>query len=388
MPIDTEIGGKPADIRACAQWLRGQLATGVDQCVTDLHHSRDEAAWEWRGDAGLAFHSRMDGASRKADSLRGDIEQAANSFDVYADDLHTAQTGMERARKIATDTGLQLAGYTILDPGPSPVVQALPSGRSATPEAVAAYSDGLAALNVHNRKVDAYNLAAEEADRSRGIMEAARAIGKNMWDDLRGKAALQAADLVNGAVIGGLAATQASILHKQARALMDESKLAAERYMKAPGGSAEARALNADAYKKFLEADKYARRAQSVGQRVGSKIPVIGIGITAAGIGYDIHQGKPAGKAVISGVGGALAAAGTGAVVGTMIGGPVGTVVGAGAGLVVGLVVSGSLDWGYDQLPQGVKDSIENGIEEVGNVVGDAGEAVGDGAKKVWNAIF
>jgi hypothetical protein len=189
-------------------------------------------------------------------------------------------------------------------------------------------------------------------------------------------------------VVGGLAATHTSILNKQAAALMDESKLAAERYLKAPGGSVEARRLNAEAYKKFLDADEYTRRASSAGRRIGSKIPIVGIGITAAGIGYDIHQGKPAGKAIISGVGGALAAAGTGAVVGTMIGGPVGTVVGAGAGLVVGLVVSGGLDWGYDQLPDGVKNGIEDGFKEVGSAIGDAGEAVGDGAKKVWNSIF
>jgi hypothetical protein len=110
--------------------------------------------------------------------------------------------------------------------------------------------------------------------------------------------------------------------------------------------------------------------------------------ITAGSIGYDVHQGKPAGKAIISGVGGALAAAGTGALIGTAIGGPVGTVIGAGPGLVVGAITSGALDWGYDQLPQSWQSSIESGVSAVGRGVKDVGSAIGEGAKDVWNSIF
>jgi hypothetical protein len=111
----------------------------------------------------------------------------------------------------------------------------------------------------------------------------------------------------------------------------------------------------------MLESDAWERRAGSAARRFGSKIPIIGTAITAASIGYDIHEGKPAGKTIVSGVGGALAAAGTAALIGTALGGPVGTLVGAGAGLMVGVAVSGGLDWGYDQLPKGFTDSIEGG---------------------------
>ncbi len=219
-------------------------------------------------------------------------------------------------------------------------------------------------------------------------MDAAKEIGKNTWNDITGKAPLQAADFVNGAVVGGLAARHVSILKQQASRLMDESKLAAQRYRRSTGGSADARFQNARAYEKFLEADEVTRRAGSIGRRISSKIPIIGLGITAAGIGYDISQGKPAGKAIISGGGGALAAAGTGALIGTAVGGPIGTAVGAGVGLAVGVVTSGVIDWGYDQLPQGVRDGIENGVKAAGNAIGDAGKAIGSGAKKVWDSIF
>jgi hypothetical protein len=356
MPIDTRIDGDPASIRASADWLGKALATGIDRSVTDLFAARDGAEAGWQGDAGPAFRGRMDNAARKGDTLRADVERVARSFQAYADDLTTAQAGMERARGIAREAGLALAGTTILDPGPG-----------LTPDQVTAYVSAQA-----------------EADRARGIVDAAKAIGQNVWDDVRGKALLNAGDFVNAGVVGGLAAKHTSILKAQAGALLDESKLAAERYLKAPGGSPDAKRLNLESYKKFMDADQVARRADQVGRRVGGKLPVIGLAITAAGIGYDIHQGKPAGKAIISGVGGALAAAGTGAAVGTMIGGPVGTVVGAGAGLVVGLVAGGALDWGYDQLPEGTKAAIEEGFSTVGDAIGDAGE----GAKKVWNSIF
>ena len=388
MPINTKIDGDPESIRAAGRWLRATLSSGVEDCAGDVYKARDESESGWRGQAGPAFRTKMTSGGKKADELARDADRAGQSFQTFADELQTAQAGMVRARQIASGAGLQVKGDEILEPGAGPVLQALPSDGSAAPEAVRAYNEGVVAQQAHARRVQAYNEAAAEASRSRSIEDAAKAVGRNVWDDLRGKAPLQVADLVNGAVVGGLAAKHTSILKQQAARLLDESKLAAERYLAAPGGSPEARRYNADAYRKFLDADEMTRRAESVGRRVGSKIPIIGLGITAAGVGYDISQGKPAGKAIISGVGGALAAAGTGAAVGTMIGGPVGTVVGAGAGLVVGVVASGALDWGYDQLPQGVKDGIEGGVKAVGDAVGDAGEAIGGGAKKAWDAIF
>lgn len=296
---------------------------------------------------------------------------------------------MTRAREIASAAGLQINGDEIAEPGPAPTApQALPTDGSASPDAVRAYNDAVASQNSHVLKVEAYNQAAEEANRSRGIVDGAKEISKNIWDDIRGKTPLHAVDFANGAVVGGLAAKHVSILKQQANRLMDESRLATQRYLTSPGGSAEARFQNNQAYKKFLEADDVARRAGSIGRRVSSKLPIFGLGVTAAGIGYDVSQGKPPGKAIISGVGGALAAAGTGAAIGTAIGGPVGTVAGAGVGLAVGVGTSGVIDWGYDQLPQGVKDGIENGTKTVGNAIGDTGKAIGSGAKKVWDSIF
>jgi hypothetical protein len=218
-------------------------------------------------------------------------------------------------------------------------------------------------------------------------------------DDLLQKWPLHVTDFAANGVLGGLAAKQVLSLNQEAKRLFDEAEEARRRYL-GSAGSAEARALNNNqALQKFLEADELARQADSVGRRVGSKIPLVGLAITGAGIGYDISQGKPVVKATISGVAGSLVASAAGAKVGVMaavrIGamlgvsaGPIGVVVGAVAGLAAGVIVSAAVDVGYDYLPAGVRDGIEGGTKAIGDAVADVGKALESGVKNVWDAIF
>jgi phage-related protein len=71
-----------------------------------------------------------------------------------------------------------------------------------------------------------------------------------------------------------------------------------------------------------------------------------------------------------------------------MVGGPVGTVAGAVIGAGVGMLTSGALDAAYDRLAPGTQAAIEGGFDAIGHGVGDAGEAVGHTASKVWHSIF
>jgi hypothetical protein len=206
-----------------------------------------------------------------------------------------------------------------------------------------------------------------------GIREAAGATAENVRGDFQDKWYLHTADIVANGVVAGLAGKYAGSLKEEAGRRMRESQRAVDRYRAAPGGSADARYQNNLSLQKFLEADELERRADSVGRRVAGKLPVVGLGITAAGIGYDLSQGKPVVKAVVSGVSGALVAAGIGAA----IGGPPGALL----GLVFGTAASGAIDWGFDQLPKGLQGTIENGANALGNAIGDFGE-------KVWDAIF
>ena len=390
MTIDTHLAGQPASIRASATWLKGTLAAAVDQSVTDLYEVRNEADRGWNGDAGPSFRDKMAAGGKRADDLRADAERAAQSLNTYADDLTTAQNGMERARQIAREGGLTLAGDTILDPGAGPARPMVPTG-AVTAEQVQAYDSQVSAYNAHLTKVNAYAQAKEQADWARKTRDFAKDTLGNVLDDLKKKPVLVAAGFVNEAVIGGAAAWHVNKLKKAGEALKAQSEAAIKDYLKAPGGTLQAKALNDLSWKKYLAADEFERKAARAGSKIGARIPIAGLAITAVDIGYDINTGKPAGKAVISGIGGALAAAGTGAAVGTMIGGPVGTVVGAGVGIAVGMVTSGALDAAYDRLPGGTKQAIEDGFEVVGDgakLVGDGVEAGADGAKKLWNSIF
>jgi hypothetical protein len=157
-----------------------------------------------------------------------------------------------------------------------------------------AYEQAVAAYDGHQAKVATYVTAQQEADRARQDWDAVRVISRNVWDDLVGKALLNVADFANGAV-GGFAARHTSIMKAQAKAFLDDKKLAEERYLKARGGSTEAMRYNREACRRYLDADKHTRQAGSVARRVSSKIPIIGLGVTAAGIGYGQGDHLPQG---------------------------------------------------------------------------------------------
>ena len=171
---------------------------------------------------------------------------------------------------------------------------------------------------------------------------------------------------------------RAQNLFNKADVLMDQKRSSDAIYRRMVHDTPEARAREtARGQALWQEADRTTRQGTSIARRFGARIPVVGAGITAAGVGYDISQGKPVGKAVVSGAAGVagsfLAGMATGAAVGTALG-PVGTVVGGVAG---GVIASIGAEWGYDALPKSVTDGIENGIKSVGSDVKDA-----------WNSVF
>lgn len=212
---------------------------------------------------------------------------------------------------------------------------------------------------------------------------------KNALDDFMNKPAIVAADFATDGIVGALAKLHVGILEKQSEALKQESETALERYLKTPGGTAESKALNLASYEKYLESDSWARRALSLDNKVEARLPVVGLAVTAVDVGYDISQGKPVGKAIVSGAVGFWAATEVGAAIGTAIPVPVlGTVVGALGGAAVGLLASGAADALYDKLPDGVQKGIENGFDAIGHGAADAGKAVGHTAEKVWHSIF
>ncbi|SFQ35413.1 hypothetical protein SAMN05421810_106252 [Amycolatopsis arida] len=156
-----------------------------------------------------------------------------------------------------------------------------------------------------------------------------------------------------------------------------QSRLPGTVYRGIPGSDAGRALRNVDAAQRGAS---QAARGARIAARFGGKLPVIGTGIAITSAGYDIANGKPPGKAVVSTAAGIGAGVAAGAAVGSVV--PVaGTAVGAVVGAGVGLVASGAVDAAWDRLPKGVTDPIDKGLTA-------AGKAVGGGAKKVWDSIF
>ncbi|PRW65230.1 WXG100 family type VII secretion target [Actinopolyspora mortivallis] len=377
MAIDTRIEGNPESIRAVARWLRSDLAGAVHDCASQTHRVRARSERAWTGTAGSAFRDTLARATPEADELSRDIEGVGRSFERYADDLYTAQQGMRRARDIALRAGLRMTDTTIFDPGAAPAAPGEPPA-DATPRMMRAHEAAVSAHQAHAQKAAAYAEAKQEADRSRSLLEHAKDYVRRYWSDLWGKRYVHATDFTNG-VVGGLVARHTSIMRAEASRLDAEARTAESRYLKAPGGSPEARFQTQQQMAKASHAADLRVRAGRFAQRVGGKLPVIGLGITAVGVGYDIHTGKPPGKAVFSGVAGAGAAA-------LVASTPVGW--GALAAVGVGIGVGVAADFVYDALPQNVRDKIDEGARAVGDAVSDAAGAVGDAVSGAWNAVF
>jgi len=383
MSIDVRIEGNPESIRAAARWLISDLHPALYDCANQIYRCRTNAEAGWQGEASAGFQGKMTTGGHGVDLIADDAVHLGRSFDQYADDLHTAQAGMQRARDIAVEGGLQVTDTEILDPGPAPVApQALANDGSASPDTVHAQDQAVAAQQDYQRKLTAFSQAKEEADRANGILDGAKKTAEDCWKDLSGRRYIHAAEFTNG-LASDLITLHKSILKKESARLLDEAKVAEGRYLSSPGGSAEAKLNEELRLAKTMGAADLEAEATSIGRRLGSKIPIIGWGITAAGIGYDIHEGKPPGKAIFSGVvgtAGAIMAA-------SMVGGPVG--VAAGVAVVAGIGVGLGADWVYDHVvSDGVKRKIDDGLADVGHGIADAGKTVGDTTKKVWDSIF
>jgi uncharacterized protein YukE len=396
MPINAKIEGSPTNIHTTSTWLRSQLQSGVHDCGTQVYKARTDAEGGWQGDASSGFQAKMSSGGQAIDGLHTDVGTLSQSFDNYADGLHTAQAGMQRAKDIATQGGLTVNGDTIEDPGAAPAAaQPLPTDGSATPQQVQAHTTAVQAGQDHQRKVTAYAQAKEEADQSNGVLGKAKTAAEQVWEDLTGKKYIHASEFTNG-VGGHLIEIQKNTLKAEAASLRSEAAKFEDNYLHSPGGSAQAK-LNEEL--RFNNMMKASDVDGDVGDlaRIGGKIPVVGLAISAAGIGWDIAHGKPPGKAIFSGALGTAAAFGVEAAAGAGA-----EALGAGAllaatgpvglGIVAGVGVGILADYAWDHwVPGDVKDKIDDGLTTAGHDVAGAaktvGKDIGGAAKSVGHFV-
>ncbi len=341
MRIDTHIPGDPTSVRAVADWLRSTMSTGMTDVTTALYRARGTAASGWVGPAAQAFTTRMTTVGAGGDALAVDAARLGASLDAYADALHTAMVGMRRAQDIARDGGLTVSAHYIH----------LPAGRE-DPATKAAWK-----------------FAEQEAHRAKGIVTAAQEAGREVWRNIEGRKYLKAAEFVNG-IAEELLEREASALEKQADRLAAAGRTAVRSHL--------GRGLFHSASAAAEHAGEAARTARHF-----SKVPYIGLGLTALDVGMDIHDGTPPAKAITQGVAGTVVGTAVADVTIAVVS-PVATpLVGVPAGLVLGAAAGELASWGagklydgemklaesaYDNLvPEKVKDAIPKGLKSAVN---------------------
>jgi hypothetical protein len=367
MTITTTIDGDVEGIRRLTAWLKDTVYVAVCDCTTRIYAARTNTAPDWTGLAGEAFRLKMSTGGKRADDLAQDIRTAARALDDYADALHTAQGRMERIRQAARDAGLRVTDAGILAPVPA-----------------AAEADATAEAG-HARQTAAYEDAGADTAEVRAELGTVGDLRKNVLNELLNKPAFQAAFLAD-ALDAGAAAHVASEHSFRAR----WRAIGAQRSA-IPGATHRGQPYS-DVGRSLRAADLARDTADTAGKwgrfarTVGGKVPMIGLGITAASTAYDITAGHtPAGKAIVTngiGLGGSILA---GAAVGSAIPVPVvGTIAGAVVGTAVGLGAGAAASAAWDALPDSVTGSIDRGF----SAVGQGAKAAGHEAEHVWHALF
>ncbi|PTR36698.1 hypothetical protein C8K38_12391 [Rhodococcus sp. OK611] len=385
MPIDTRIDGNPESIRAAATWLRTSLATETTSTVDQLYKARNLADAGWDGTAGEGFVTRSTDSASKADELAAVIGEQAQAFDDSAAQLQRSKDEMRAVLDAAAAAGLTVVGDVIEEPGPAPADPGpAPTGDSVL--AMAAHAEAVARVERHAALVSAYEVAGRGADAARAAWTLIVQASANAWNDLTKKWFFVVADLVNGAG-ATLAAWNTSTMLKKAQLMTDDAAKYLDLARTAPAGTPTSVIYRDVDLSKTLarEADEVieaAAKADSTAGKVGFRV---GGALAVAGVAYDIAHGKPTEQAIVSGAAGFGAAVAAGAVAGTLIPVPVlGTAAGAVGGAAVGLFTSGMVDSVYENGVDDLGDALGDGVD----AVGDTGAAIGGLAKDAWNAVF
>jgi hypothetical protein len=394
MPLDIQVKGDPAAVRSSGDWMKS-MSTQAHGAGTQAYGARGESEGGWPSGAGGSFRNAMTQVGGGADDVSTGASTVADGLHAHADDLETVKARMNQAREVASAAGLGVTEAEIADPGPAPAAPGeLPA--NAGPEQQQAHSAATSAQSAHDAKVRAYNEAQQTVTQARQIEQRSQSTLLTLLGGSPVGMGMKASSIAAG--LTGVAIQRTSKFRGQAQSfgskanrwakLGESENLSPEQRANALVRKSIDNAKAEVATNKSLGtlprrlADKIPTKAQfaltgetssafKMTTRVGKfaqpflkKVPVIGIGLTAFGVGNDIANGKDPKMAIASGAG-SLAA---GAAVGAAVGGPVGVVAGAAVGAGVG--------YGIDHW-----DDVQHGVGEAtdwaGDKLGDAGKAVG-----------
>jgi uncharacterized protein YukE len=336
MPIITTIEGNPDELRRAADWLRGGLSAGMQSAADRAHRVRRHAEAGWTGAASDAFQARMHTVGSAGDHLVQGVDRLAGVLDSYADALHTAQAGVRRARRIAADGGIPVTATMIADP-----------------------PDQVSVAN--------YVAAREEVECARRALRTAADIAKAALTVLIGNRYLTAAEFVTG-YGKPLAEAHVRGLESRARLLLKEVEVQEDLYRRSLAGTPERLRGGATVAQRMAayEAQELAKntkiRTLGRGLRIGGPL------LAPVGVGWDIHQGTPPGKAIFSGIGGLVAGTTAEALL-TVVGCP--PIVSVPVSIGIGNVTSAWNGYVYEHVvPDNIQRKIDNGLRGVAHFAG------------------
>jgi hypothetical protein len=357
--FDTAVDGSPHNVRAMASWLRGSLKTAVEQAADDTVTARQEAMSGFRGQAGDAYHGYTTTMITYLDEHAATVVRAAQSFDDYAARLQQCEDRMAAFRGAAAHVGLTVTGTVIHEPPPAEAVAALPAG--ATRAQRDAHDVAMGDHDAAVLKIQLYDQLLADAEWE--VTSLGEWIDAHLTADVAGFASPDVSRLLanlreNAGSLGLAAALEAS--RKRSERLQDRLR---DRYQDRRSGDPR-RSSGA----REPEARAKIRQLVKEAGLLRRGIAVLGPGALL----YDTYQGleedKPGGGLLAVAAG----AAGTAVVIALApVEAPaVGVVIVA---VGVGYAVSEATQAGWEQLPDGVTDPVDE-------AVGDAWDDVEHGA--------
>lgn len=399
MPLDTKLDAQPSSIRVVADWLEG-LSRAVDEAHGVITRARGESEHGWQGEAGESFRDGMTKVAPKVDEVANDQRGLVGELRRYADEIDTVSRRLAQARDHARAEGLTVNGDLIMEPGPEPPAPSpLPTDKPATPEQEQTHAAQAKAQSNFANQVKAYADCAQMVQDAREKEHSAIAVLNRFIGGLIEKSPFNASDVVTG--LAGAHAGQTAVMRARALEFARSGGIeVAERLSNNPymtlAGRTKAAAIYVEKTQKLaameskaigtktaalvdrlspgvkrildatLVSEERAGRAGSLllrgALKAGSKIPVIGLGITGASIGYDIGiADKDPTTSVAAGVGGF--AAGLGATAGFLaMSTPVGWAVGLGA------VVSWGVGFGIEEWGDDMVDGMQSAGEKLSEI--------------------
>lgn len=373
MGLDTKVEGDPDSLTATCGWLRKQAA-GNTATGDQVHGARSESESGWGESAGEAFRNLMTQFGRMVDDVTEALNGTCGALETHADDLRTVRAKMQQARDVAAGGGLEIKGFEIQEPGKAPANPTpLPTGKPASPQQTQDHAAAVQAQAAFDKKAQAYAEASQivkeakkkETDSQNvlvrflsGTLDPAKLslTLADMSTGMAGAVAVRTSKLRNFAEAATTKAERAANLtSSQNLSIADRTKAA--RIQVTNELAAKEAMDNAMASRAARVIDRFPPRVQGIirgvdtklvpkppkagspvlkgAGKLGSKLPWVGLGITAFGVGLDINNGKDPTQAVVSGGSSFV----SGALVGAAVGGPVGVVVGGVVGIGVGFAV-------------------------------------------------